>query len=95
MPAKIKDGIIHTIDDFVPGDIIEFMHPVSGRFAVGKYIKIIKRRTGDRHTDIELDTWGGKEIITEDNIRWDRTMFHKNKTKGSKPICYQNRLSTL
>lgn len=81
MTSEIKDVIIHTIDDFVLGDVIEFINPVSGRFGVGKFIKVIKRRTGDRHTEIELKTSSGKEIITEKNIRWDRTMFHKKTQK--------------
>ena len=78
MPAELKDGIIHTINDFDPGDAIEFIHPVSGCFAVGKFVKVIKRRTGDRRTNIELKTASGKVIITENNIRWDRTIYHKN-----------------
>lgn len=90
---ETKDEIIHTINDFSPGDIIEFVHPVSGCFAVGEFVKVIRRRTGDCHTDIELKTAGGKEIITEENIRWDRSMYYKNK--GSEIKCnYQKTLST-
>ena len=89
---KIKDGIIHTINDFSPGDIIEFVHPVSGCFAVGEFVKVIRHRTGDCHTDIELKTAGGKAIITEENIRWDRSMYYKNK--GSETKCnYQKTLN--
>lgn len=93
MPKKKDDVdvIIHTIDDFESGDVIEFIHP-TGSFAVGKFIKVIKHRTGNRRIDIELKTAGGKIIITEDKIRWDRTIFHKNRT-GSKIKC-QIKLST-
>ena len=90
----MKDEIIHTIDDFNPGDIIEFIDPVSSHFAVGTFVKVIKRRTGDRHVDIELKTTTGKAIITEQKIRWDRTMYYKQK--GSNTKCnYQKTLSTL
>lgn len=84
--------IIHTIDDFNPGDIIEFIHPESGHFAVGKFVKVIKRRTGNHRTDIELENAGGKVIITESKIRWGRSMYLKNK--GSETKCnYQKTLS--
>jgi len=96
--AVTVDTIIHTISDFEPGDIIEFTHPISKgprsqTFGVGKLIRIIKRRIGPPY--IELQNSSGKVLITEINIRWDKTMKHKNKTKGSKPICYQQNLNTL
>lgn len=99
MPKKKEpvDPIIHTIGDFEPGDIIEFTHPVSKNphsqtFGVGKLIRVIKRRIGP--PSIEVRNSSGKLLITERNIRWDMTMQHK-KTKGSKPICYQQNLNTL
>lgn len=93
---KIEDVALHTIDNFEPGDVIEFIHPVSGKFAVGKFVKVIKRRKGNRHTDIELENISGKVIITEKNIRWDCTIYHKNKNLGSETKCnYQTKLSTL
>ena len=75
-----------NIDDFEPGDIIEFIYPASKgpqahRFGVGTLTKVTKRKAG--HSDIEIQNTHGKTTITEVNIRWDRTMFHKNKIKGS------------
>lgn len=102
MPKKTAsvdvDTILHTINDFGPGDIIEFTHPISKgprsqTFGVGKLVRIIKRRIGP--PNIELQNSTGKVLITEINIRWDKTMQHKNKTKGSKPICYQQNPNTL
>lgn len=68
-----------SIEDLEPGDIIEY---TDGKFGVGRLSRIIHRRTGDKHIDIELKlSMGRKIIIREENIRWDITMSHKNKNK--------------
>ena len=68
------------------GDVVEFVFPETskseaGKFGVGRFSKTIQRRKGGKALDIELkDSLGEKIIIQENNIRWERTLFHKNKT---------------
>jgi len=75
-----------SIDDLDPGDVIEFIYPMSnkpkgGQFSVGRFIRTIRRRK-DKSTDIELESSMGKKIlIREDYILWDITLHHKNKKK--------------
>lgn len=84
--------IIHTIDDFEPNDIIEFKYPASKgqqlqyTFGVGKLVRVIKHRAGNK--SVELRNSNGKVIITENNIRWEQTINHKNKhNQGSQLTC--------
>lgn len=73
-----------NLDDLQPEDIVEFIHPVtnnpnSGTYGVSRFVQAIKRRNGNR-IDIELvNNLGDKTIITEKDIRWDRTRQHKQK----------------
>ena len=73
------------LESLEPGDVVEFVHPEtskgeSGKFGVGRFVRTIKRRTGGKALDIELrSALSEKIIIQENNIRWERTLFHKNK----------------
>lgn len=68
-----------SINDLELGDIVEY---TDGKFGVGRFIRTIHRRKGDTHIDIELElSLGKKIIIREENIRWDKTLSHKNKQK--------------
>lgn len=73
------------IEKFKEDDIIEFLHPVtnkseSGTYGVGKFVRTIQRRGGSRKLDIEVTSiLGDKTIIQENNIRWERTLHHREK----------------
>jgi hypothetical protein len=61
-----------TLEDLKPGDIVQFIDPNTQRFGVGTFDRIIKRRTGDKRTDIILKTAiGGKTTIQEGWIKWE------------------------
>lgn len=74
------------LESLEAGDVIEFVYPEtskgeSGKFGVGRFIRTIQRRKGGKAVDIELTSaLKEKIIIQENNIRWERTLFHKNKT---------------
>ena len=66
------------LGDLNPGDIVEFIDPATSQFNVGTFVRTIKRRTGDKGTDIiVLSSIGHKTTIRDQNIRWDRTAHHK------------------
>ena len=73
------------IEKLEEGDVIEFMHPVSkksesGTYGVGKFVRTIQRRGGNKKLDIEVaNSLNEKIIIQENNIRWERTLHHREK----------------
>ncbi|MCK5014833.1 MAG: hypothetical protein KAS66_13555 [Candidatus Omnitrophica bacterium] len=73
------------IEDLNVNDIIEFVHPISnkagsGTYGVGKFVRTIQRRGGNKKLDIEVaNSFNEKIIIQENNIRWERTLHHKDK----------------
>lgn len=80
-----------NLNDLNPNDIIEYALPTrlpngkidpgpqSGRFGVGRLIKI-ENNHKKRRKDIFLkNNLNEKTIIEESNIRWDRTQYHKEK----------------
>ena len=73
------------IEEFKEKDIIEFVHPISkkpesGTYGVGRFIRTIQRRGGSRKLDIEVaNSFGEKTIIQENNVRWERTLHHREK----------------
>lgn len=86
--TSLKNTIkMSEIEKLVPGDIIEFIHPVSkkaesGKFGVGRFSRTIQRRGPTKILDIEIiNSMGEKVIIQDNNIRWERTMYFKDKRK--------------
>lgn len=75
------------LKDLQQNDIVEFIHPISkkpetGKYGVSRFVRIIQRHNGGKQVDIELvDNLDDKTIIREENIRWDRTEYHKNKVR--------------
>ncbi|MCK4668234.1 hypothetical protein KAU33_15895 [Candidatus Dependentiae bacterium] len=73
------------IEKLVPGDVIEFIHPVSkksesGKHGTGRFTRTIQRRGTNKVLDIEVVNGVGEKIIIQDNnIRWERTMYFKEK----------------
>lgn len=73
------------IEKLVPGDVIEFIHPVSkksesGKHGTGRFTRTIQRRGPSKVLDIEVVNGVGEKIIIQDNnIRWERTMYFKDK----------------
>lgn len=73
------------IETLVPGDIIEFIHPISkktesGKHGTGRFSRTIQRRGPSKILDIEVINGVGEKIIIQDNnIRWKRTMYFKGK----------------
>ena len=73
------------IEKLVPGDVIEFIHPISkksesGKHGTGRFSRTIQRRGPGKVLDIEvINGVGEKIIIQENNIRWKRTMYFKEK----------------
>lgn len=74
------------LESLEPGNVVEFVYPETskseaGKFGVGRFVRIIQRRKGEKAVDIELSgALKEKIIIQENNVRWERTLFHKNKT---------------
>lgn len=73
------------IEKLVPGDVIEFIYPVSkksesGKYGTGRFSRTIQRRGPSKILDIEVINGVGEKIIIQDNnIRWERTMYFKDK----------------
>lgn len=73
------------IETLVPGDVIEFIHPVSkkaesGKHGTGRFSRTIQRRGPSKILDIEVINGVGEKIIIQDNnVRWKRTMYFKEK----------------
>ena len=73
------------IEDFNVNDIIEFVHPISnkaesGTYGVGRFVRTIQRRGGSKKLDIEVaNSFNEKTIIQGNNIRWERTLHHREK----------------
>lgn len=82
IPVGLSDQVQPIkLKDLNPGDLVQFVDPNTQRFGVGTFLHTIKRRTGDKRTDIILKTAiGGKTTILEGWIKWNMMGRHKGAT---------------